>query len=324
MTDENEEAADPLTIARSGLGVRQGASSRARRATAARPRAPSSASRLDPQQPVDHRARTARSARRARSSARPTRTSPSECPKNGTNGNDGYLDPANDSPNLRFFHQKERFGLFAGYPTSRYVRGLQKTTVPSVGLAFMGDTDHEHDSNGNYVGDQDAQANCVNPLFATNLPTSASADLCHLTPGPPHARPRLLRRDRRRSARAAAGHARRHGPRRGRRERQPALPRRHPARAVPAEDHAADGRLEAHQGQRSRALRLPRRRLPHDRVDRAAHHEQRASGPTPPRARRRRDGHASGGPAHAGCRPHQRLRVQHQQRATCSSRASSR
>jgi hypothetical protein len=53
-----------------------------------------------------------------------------------------------------------------------------------VGLAFMGDTDHEHDMTGNYVGDQDSQADCVNPLFAKNLPTSASQDLCHLTPGP--------------------------------------------------------------------------------------------------------------------------------------------
>jgi hypothetical protein len=106
------------------------------------------------------------------------------CPKNGTSGNDGYLDPANDAIHLRFFHQKERFGLFAGYPVTRYVRGLQRTTVPSVGLAFQGDTDHEHDAMGNYVGDQDSQADCVNPIYAQNLPTSASSDLCHLTRGP--------------------------------------------------------------------------------------------------------------------------------------------
>jgi hypothetical protein len=107
-----------------------------------------------------------------------------ECPNDGTSGNQGFLDPADDSPNLRFFHQKQRFGLITGYPPSRYVRGLQQPTVPSVGLAFPGDTDHEHDDAGNYVGDQDAQANCVNPIFAKNLPTSsAGQDLCHLEAG---------------------------------------------------------------------------------------------------------------------------------------------
>src|ERR1700691_600448 len=62
--------------------------------------------------------------------------------------------------------------------------GLQKATVPSVGLAFPGDSDHEHDANGNYVGEQDAQANCVHPLLATTLPSTTGGDLCHLAQGP--------------------------------------------------------------------------------------------------------------------------------------------
>ncbi len=77
---------------------------------------------------------------------------------------------------MRFFHQKERFGVYAGFPMSRYIRGLQRTTVP--------DRAHEHDGNGNYVGDQDTQANCVNPIYAQNLPTSSSQELCKLQLGP--------------------------------------------------------------------------------------------------------------------------------------------
>jgi hypothetical protein len=98
------------------------------------------------------------------------------CPKDGNAGQNGFLDPANDSLNVRFFNQKLRFGLFAGYPTSRYVRGLTQRTVP--------DSQHEVDKNGNYIGDQTGNANCVNPLYAQNLPTDPSKDLCNLTRGP--------------------------------------------------------------------------------------------------------------------------------------------
>jgi hypothetical protein len=98
------------------------------------------------------------------------------CPPDGLSGMNGYLDPNDDQINVRFFHQKQRFGIFTGYPVSRYIRGLARSTVPNV--------PHEHDANGNYIGDQDAQANCVNPLFAQNLPTDATHELCALKPGP--------------------------------------------------------------------------------------------------------------------------------------------
>jgi hypothetical protein len=106
-------------------------------------------------------------------------TSPSfaaECPNDPPNGTQGYLDPSDDNINVRFFHQKQRFGVSAGYPSSRYVVGLTSPNVP--------DRAHEVDSAGNYIGDQRAQQNCVNPIFAMNLPTSATADLCNLQPGP--------------------------------------------------------------------------------------------------------------------------------------------
>jgi hypothetical protein len=73
-----------------------------------------------------------------------------ECPDDPAGGMQGFLDPSNDGVNVRFFNQKQRFGVFAGYPIARYVRGLQKRSVP--------DRAHEVDGNGNYVGQQDKYA----------------------------------------------------------------------------------------------------------------------------------------------------------------------
>jgi hypothetical protein len=101
---------------------------------------------------------------------------PTRCPNDGAKGVQGFLDPDNDSVNVRFFNQKQRFGVFAGYPVSRYTRGLMSPSVPDRG--------HEVDGNGNYVGDQDKYANCVNPVFAQNLPNDGTGDLCHLQRGP--------------------------------------------------------------------------------------------------------------------------------------------
>ncbi len=181
VTDENEEADDPLTIRGQGWAFNKSSFPGSQSGGGA-PEGTVACGQLDPNNPST----TGPNSSMCQSCAFINTGDPNfatECPTNGTAGAKGFLDPANDSPNLRFFHQKERFGLFAGYPTSRYIRGLQKTTVPSVGLAFMGDNDHEHDGNGNYIGDQDSQANCVNPLYASNLPSAPGGDLCHLTQG---------------------------------------------------------------------------------------------------------------------------------------------
>jgi hypothetical protein len=98
------------------------------------------------------------------------------CPNDGAKGVQGFLDPVDDGLRVRFFHQKQRFGVFFGYPVTRYTRGLMSPTVP--------DRSREVDSNGNYIGDQDSSANCVNPIFAQNLPRDPSGDLCHLQRGP--------------------------------------------------------------------------------------------------------------------------------------------
>jgi hypothetical protein len=84
------------------------------------------------------------------------------------------FDDKTDGINDRFYKPKERFGYDMRFPISRYVQGLSARSVP--------DRNGEHPpGNGfNYVG----KANCSNPLFSTNLPTSPTADLCHLTPGP--------------------------------------------------------------------------------------------------------------------------------------------
>jgi hypothetical protein len=114
------------------------------------------------------------------------------CPSNGGSGTNGYLDTSNDAINVRFFHQKQRFGVFAGYPLGRYIRGLTKPAVP--------DSAHEHDANTFYVADPypllsdpnaqgnavaaaDAAANCTNPLYAASLPASSAVDVCKLPLG---------------------------------------------------------------------------------------------------------------------------------------------
>jgi hypothetical protein len=99
-----------------------------------------------------------------------------QCPADPPTGTNGYLDPSDDGILLRFWDEKQRFGVLARYPISRYVVGLTSPTVP--------DFNHETDGNGNYIGDQTANENCVNPIFAQNLPTDPTADLCKLTPGP--------------------------------------------------------------------------------------------------------------------------------------------
>ncbi|MBK6462732.1 MAG: hypothetical protein IPF92_17265 [Myxococcales bacterium] len=90
--------------------------------------------------------------------------------------NAGFYGKNDDDMNVRFHKMKKRYGVDPQYPIQRYVDGLSKTQVP--------DRLSEHDANGNYVG----QANCRNPLFSKNLPTSAEGEsdgrLCTLEKGP--------------------------------------------------------------------------------------------------------------------------------------------
>jgi hypothetical protein len=174
VTDENEEVADPLSIGGEGWIYEN--------STFPGGPGPAPEGTIECKQPVDPN--------------NPTVTGPygpnctscgfdavkkdpnfaTRCPNDGASGTGGYLDPMDDQINVRFFHQKERLGVFSGYPVTRYIRGLTSLTVPDV--------PHEHDSTGNYIGDTDSQANCVNPLFAQNLPTSSSQETCALTRGP--------------------------------------------------------------------------------------------------------------------------------------------
>jgi hypothetical protein len=85
---------------------------------------------------------------------------------------DAYYTTTEDNLNQRFFHMKRRFGVDPQFPISRYVNGLTKPTVPN--------RDGEHPGNSsNYVG----KADCINPLFATNLPEAPDAELCKLQRG---------------------------------------------------------------------------------------------------------------------------------------------
>ncbi len=76
----------------------------------------------------------------------------------------------NDFPNIGFYDQKYRFGTDAEYPTTRYTRGLTRSAVP--------DQAHETDPIASlHIGDQDANADCINALFAQGLPPDPSAEL---------------------------------------------------------------------------------------------------------------------------------------------------
>jgi hypothetical protein len=176
VTDENEEAADPLAIG--GQGWAFDNQSFPGSPNGAAPEASVECSKLD----VNNPATTGPNDPNCTSCAflRKDPRFSTRCPQDGSNGQNGYLDPTDDTLNTRFFQQKRRFGIFAGYPTSRYVRGLQNASVPDIA--------HEHDNTGLYIGDQDANATCVNPIYAQDLPTDRSADLCALKRGPRDAR----------------------------------------------------------------------------------------------------------------------------------------
>jgi hypothetical protein len=174
VTDENEEVANPLAIGGQGWAFETQSFPGSPNGTA--PQGTIECSRFDVNNPATTGPNDPNCTSCAFISLDPNFAA--RCPKDGANGSNGYLDPNDDNINVRFFQQKRRFGLFAGYPTSRYVRGLTSPYVPDS------NTGHEVDSSGNYIGDQDTNANCINPLFATNLPTSDASELCNLQRGP--------------------------------------------------------------------------------------------------------------------------------------------
>jgi hypothetical protein len=169
VTDENEEATDPLAI--NGQAWALSNQNFPGSPNGAAPEGSIECQQLDPNDPLHTGPNNPACTSCAFIAGDPSFAT--RCPKDGANGANGFLDPNDDSLNTRFFHQKMRFGLFAGYPVSRYVNGLTSAHVPS--------TAEEHDNTGNYVGD--AQGTCVNPIFAASLPTDPKADLCHLPPG---------------------------------------------------------------------------------------------------------------------------------------------
>jgi hypothetical protein len=169
VTDENEEAADPLAIGGQGWSfINQNFPGSP---NGAAPQGTIECQQLDPNDPLHTGPNSPACTSCAFIQGDPNFAK--RCPLDGSNGANGYLDPNDDSLNTRFFHQKMRFGLEAGYPVSRYVAGLTSARVPSSA--------QEHDGNGNYVGD--TQGSCVNPIFAASLPTDPKADLCNLPPG---------------------------------------------------------------------------------------------------------------------------------------------
>jgi hypothetical protein len=101
------------------------------------------------------------------------------CQLKDANGDPGCAKPLTDDEdqlNVRFFHMKQRFGVDPRFPVERYIQGFSADHVPN--------REGEHPNNSfNYQGN----ANCINPLFATDLPTSSAGgpdSLCNLKIGP--------------------------------------------------------------------------------------------------------------------------------------------
>lgn len=82
---------------------------------------------------------------------------------------------ADDPPALRFFDMKLRYGVDPTYPVQRYTNGFIRPTVPS--------RDAEHGGAGQYGGYNVEAGDCVNPLFARNLPRSSAEEWCKLDRG---------------------------------------------------------------------------------------------------------------------------------------------
>ncbi len=83
-----------------------------------------------------------------------------------------FYSKAESNLNVRFSRMKQRFGVDPQYPIQRYVDAFTKPRIPGAA--------REHDANGNYA----ATNNCVNPLFAKNLPVNEGDELCLLPRGP--------------------------------------------------------------------------------------------------------------------------------------------
>ena len=102
------------------------------------------------------------------------------CSVPGAVGCDGSVDEA---VNVRFLHPKQRFGVDPLYPLERYVNGLgiDPKTGTEQKVLRVPNRDGEHPNpNSAYAFDN----NCTNPLFAKNLPTKATDELCKLERGP--------------------------------------------------------------------------------------------------------------------------------------------
>ena len=85
--------------------------------------------------------------------------------------------------NLRHVHMKQKYGVDLQFPINRYVLGLTSSKVPNR------DGEYPPGGDGYYQGGLQSDPNdlnCVNPLFAQNLPIDATgpgdSSICNLTP----------------------------------------------------------------------------------------------------------------------------------------------
>jgi hypothetical protein len=84
--------------------------------------------------------------------------------------------------NLRHVHEKLKYGVDLQFPINRYVNGLTSLKVPN--------RSGEYPSGAGYyqggLNNDPQDLNCINPLFAQNLPTTSTSptdpSICNLTP----------------------------------------------------------------------------------------------------------------------------------------------
>lgn len=188
ITDEDDSAVDPLSVGGQGWAfmakdfpgsnVRRGPSSQgttAPRGTSACETAPGSDDCTscgffcDPSTPACQKLRLDPN---CTASGKPGSTG---------QGYDGYFAATDDEFGVRFQHMKERYGIDPQFPIARYIDGLTRSVVPNRDgeHAVTSTTDGRREISS-YAG----TANCTNPIFAAELPSTKDNELCDLARGP--------------------------------------------------------------------------------------------------------------------------------------------
>jgi len=108
------------------------------------------------------------------------------CAFNGTQSdpncatNKGLYGPKEDGLNVRYTNDmKRRYGMTPQFPIERYVDGLKSTLVPNRQGEHYTTDGADAKLSSTYLG----RKNCINPIYASELPTDPNGELCKLKRG---------------------------------------------------------------------------------------------------------------------------------------------